>query len=227
MSELLTIDAFVERHPRLFHVAEAGAWPSIRTEGLLSTTALLDLYGIEGARRAAIESEIRRETMTIKDLTTGSTARIRDNKPLRRQFLDPKLTDITVAEWCRLLNRKVFFWASEERLERLLSARAYRHRSHDVLTIETRKLVESVDAKISLAPINTGATLYPNATARGSDTFKPIEEYPIEDYTRWRGKKDAIVEVAVDYSVPVVEALALEVNRRKGCEVTKVLFTTL
>ena len=32
--------------PTLYHMAEDRSWPSIRHRGLLSTTALLDLYGV-------------------------------------------------------------------------------------------------------------------------------------------------------------------------------------
>jgi len=41
--------------PTLYHMAERGSWPSIREHGLLSTSALLDLYGKQGAEREAIE----------------------------------------------------------------------------------------------------------------------------------------------------------------------------
>ena len=40
--------------PTLYHMAECGSWPSIRRHGLLSTSALLDLYGVQGAERDVI-----------------------------------------------------------------------------------------------------------------------------------------------------------------------------
>ena len=45
--------------PRLFHMAESGSWDSIRERGLLSTSALLDLYEISDPDREAIESTRR------------------------------------------------------------------------------------------------------------------------------------------------------------------------
>ena len=45
----------VRIYPRLFHMAEDGSLTSIQAHGLLSTTALLDLYEIGGPVRAAIE----------------------------------------------------------------------------------------------------------------------------------------------------------------------------
>lgn len=201
-------------------MAEAGAWEQIREHGLLSTTALLDRFGYEGDERAAIESFRRPQIVTITHKVTGEVAQIRDNKPLRLQFLEACLTDMTVQQWCELLNRKVFFWVSAERLETLLSARAYSNRPHDVVTVDTRALVERDPSRLTLAPINTGATLYPTATARGSQTFVAIEDYPIADCIRWRGQRDAIVELAADYQVDRIENIAIRVERRLRDTVT-------
>ncbi len=46
-------------------MAEADTWDSIRKNGLLSTSALLDLYEIKGAQRYAIESDHRPESIPI------------------------------------------------------------------------------------------------------------------------------------------------------------------
>ena len=215
---------FIARHPRVFHMAEAGAWESVREHGLLSTTALLDLYGYEGSEREAIESKRRQEIVTITNRETGATAEIRDNKPLRPQFLEPCLDGMTMREWYELLNRKVFFWVTESRLDRLLQARAYRNRAHDVITIDTAALLARGNVPLTLAPINTGATLYPTATRRGAETFKSIGDYPLEEYIRWRGAEDAIVELAIEYALPNVEELALRVEQRRGNQPPRILW---
>jgi hypothetical protein len=205
-------------------MAEAGAWPAIQRDGLLSTTALLDRFEYSGPERFAIESQRRPKLEVIAHPATGATAVIRDNIPLREQFLTQCLTDMTAQEWYELLNGKVFFWLSQERLNTLLRARAYRDRPHDVITIDTRLLVERELDRITLAPINTGATLYPTASPRGSHTFKSIVDYPLEECVRWRGAKDAITELAVDYEVEAVEEIALLVQRRQGDENPKTLW---
>jgi hypothetical protein len=221
----LEVEAFIQRHPRLFHMAEAGAWPGIQRDGLLSTTALLDLFEYSGDERLAIESQRRSSLVTIVHKRTGAGAVIRDNIPLREQFLAECLTDMTPQEWYELLNRKTFFWVSEERLETLLRARAYRSRPHDVITLDTRALAERELDRITLAPINTGATLYPTASPRGTDTFKTVVDYPLEDRVRWRGAKDAIIELAVDYELQNIEELALLVQRRQGNEALETLWS--
>lgn len=194
-------------------MAEAGAWPKMQRQGMLSTTALLDLFGYSGDERRRIESERRTEMIEIGP-REHDTALIRDNLPLRERFLAESLEGMTATEWYELLNRKTFFWVSKGRLERLLGARAYRNRAHDVVAIETRRLVERDLDQIALAPINTGAALYPSAAARGRATFQPIQDYDLEAMIGRRGRKDAIVELAVDYAVRDIEEVAFLVERR-------------
>ena len=47
----ITHEEFVRRYPRLYHMAQVGSWPSIERNGLLSTSALLDLFQIKGEAR--------------------------------------------------------------------------------------------------------------------------------------------------------------------------------
>src|SRR5690349_2502787 len=117
-------------------MAEEGSWPNIQLHGLLSTSALLDLYAITGSDRAAAESRHRPENIALADGTLPQ-AIIRDQKPLNMARLEGCLTDMTPTEWLRHLNRRVFFWTSENRLLRLLNAKPYKCLAHDVLTVET------------------------------------------------------------------------------------------
>src|SRR6185436_11524880 len=100
----------VSRFPRLYHMAEAGSWPSIERHGLLSTTALLDLFEIKGAEREALELQHRPESVEIRHPRHG-VAIIRDQKPLREKSLKQALQDgLAPRDWYRILNEKVFFW---------------------------------------------------------------------------------------------------------------------
>jgi hypothetical protein len=215
-------EALIERHPRLFHMAEAGAWETIKIHGLRSTTALLDLFQITGAEREEIESQRRPKIYEIRHPLLGA-AQIRDNKPLREQFLRECLVDSTPREFYRLLNRKVFFWVDPERLDRLINARAYKNRAHDVLTIDTRRLLELHGDRLGLASFNTGSTLYPNCPKRGPDTFQPVASFDLAAAKRWRGNKDAIVEAVVDYAVPDVAEFVTRIERREAGHPTIVL----
>ncbi len=67
--------------PVLYHMAERGSWPSIQRHGLLSTSGLLDLYGISGAEREAIEARRRPTNVEIQRASLGRAV-VRDQKPM-------------------------------------------------------------------------------------------------------------------------------------------------
>ena len=58
-----------ERYPRLWHMAEVENWELIQRRGLLSTSALLDLFQYEGAKREAIENGFLELVFTVRALT--------------------------------------------------------------------------------------------------------------------------------------------------------------
>src|SRR5271167_580729 len=122
-------------------MAEQGSWPSIRNYGLLSTTALLDRYGIPGAARAAIESK-RRPASVPLERNGLDRAVVRDQLPMDDRGLTRCLEDgLSPEEWYRILSAKVFFWLTRERLLRLLNAGTYRLQEHDVLVLDAKPLI--------------------------------------------------------------------------------------
>jgi hypothetical protein len=123
-------------YPLLYHMAAGDSLESIAKHGLLSTTGLLDLFGYSGRRREEIVSCHRPESILISHSSHG-TASIRDQKPMSDSGLKRCLSGMTVKKWYRLLNGKVFFWLTEERLLRMLHARPYREKEHCVLVVKT------------------------------------------------------------------------------------------
>ncbi|WP_458097295.1 DUF7002 family protein [Roseomonas sp. WA12] len=209
--------------PVLYHMAERGSWPSIRRHGLLSTSALLDLYGVTGAARTALEAERRPEGVLLEEPGLGR-ATIRDQKPMDDAGLRRCLQDgLTPEDWYRLLNGKVFLWPSRERLSRLLSAKPYRLLEHDVLELDAASLVREYIDRITLSPINSGTTR-PFPVPRGRDTFLPVAEYP---YAAWRARRrrgERVVEVTVEGGIAEVERFTFRVTRMRGDEVIETLF---
>ena len=211
-----------QTYPRLFHMAAADSWPSVQQHGLLSTVALLDLFEITRAARTAIECEHRPQSVKVAHPMHGEAV-IRDQKPMSDGALRKCLRGMSPSDWYRLLNRRVFFWLSETRLTRLLGARAYRNQDHCVLTLDTSSLVQAHGNSITLSAINSGSTIF-NPQPRGLETFKPIPEYPFEEWRRRRNRENAIVELAVDYSVPSIVRHALVVEIRRGPRVIQTLW---
>jgi hypothetical protein len=204
-------------------MAEAATWPSIRQHGLLSTSALLDLYGVGGEDRRRIESCRRSESVTIRHVDFGPAV-IRDQKPMSEGALQKCLKEMTPTEWYRLLNSKVFFWLTAERVTRLLSARAYRSREHTVLTIDTARLLNRHQAEVTLSPINSGSTVY-NPQPRGPETFQLLADYPFDAWRKKRGAAaNAIAELAVTYEVKDISEMVVRVERRRESRVLEVIY---
>ena len=194
------LDELVSSCPTLYHMAERGSWPAIRNYGLLSTSALLDLYSIDGPPRERIERQHRPSSVPIKAVGLPGAV-VRDQIPMSDAGLERALPSrIKPQDWYALLNAKVFFWLSIERLHKLTGAKSYRDLEHDVLEVDTKSLITAHRERIWLCPINSGCTK-PIPHPRDESAFLRIPDYP---YAHWRGRRkrtERAVELAVDYSI--------------------------
>lgn len=198
-------------------MAHAGAWPNIERFGLLSTTALLDLFEIEGERREQLESSRRPKSEEISHPQYGKVL-LRDQIPLNEKKLANALQDgLTPRDWYRILNRRAYFWGPESRLKVLREAREYNHQRQTIVVIDTRQLVARHRERITLCHMNSGAT-QPMAFPRGLGTFVPIDLYPLTERLRKYGAQNAVAEVTVDYSVSDLREFVLEAYEIGGTE---------
>ena len=205
----MTPERFCEVYPRLYHMAEAAAWPSIQRHGLLSTSALLDLYGITGAERERIERQRRAAAIAVEHPEYGVTF-INDQHPMTDATLAPALIDMTPSEWYAHLNARVFFWVSEVRLARLLNT--YRQRDKIVLVLDSAKVLARHVAQTMLSPINSGFSLrFPQR--RGRATFQSLADYPFDAWVRKRGVADAVAECTVLGGVADVAEALVEIRK--------------
>jgi YD repeat-containing protein len=199
------------------HLGSTRSWEGIRRHGLLSTTALLDLFEIDGSRRQALETVPRSQIEEIYHHAHGR-ALLRDQKPLNPRKLQNALDDgLTVGDWCRLLNRKVFFWGPEDRLAILRGASEYRLARQTIVVVDSAALVEAYGDSTTLCHMNSGTTS-PIAHRRGRQTFRPIDEFSLDERRRKYGPKRAVAEVTLPYSVPDIADFVVEVYEVGGDE---------
>ena len=198
----MTPQQLISQYPLLYHMAELGSWPSIQQHGLLSASALLDLFEIQGSERIQLESRWRPGSVHLNHPKHGSAV-IRDQLPMPEDKLSALLTGATTREWYELINRKTFFWVDTRRLAWMLKAPPYRNKTHCVLTVRTRALLDRHLDAVTLSDQNSGS-LY-SGKFRGPDTFRQVSAYR----SRW------IAELAVDYSVPDVADFTLRVEERR------------
>lgn len=217
----MTPEQLIEHYPMLHHMAEHGSWPTIRRFGLRTTAQLVDACVPDSATSAAILSQRRPHSVKLTHPAAG-TITVRDQKPLGLHNL--KLTDVTVEGFLELLNSRVFMWTTHQRLARLLGARPYRDSVHDVLVLDTASVVENFADKIRLTSMNTGATIFPSAPPRGSDSFMTIADFPFEQRRRGRKLENTVVELCVIDGVDDIDQHVLRVERREGATVIDVLY---
>jgi hypothetical protein len=191
-------------YPLLYHMADLRSWESIRTHGLLSTSALLDLFKISGKERERIESQRRPECVEITNRELGRAV-VRDQKPLIESKLSKSLRHCTLPQWYRLLNKHVFFWLTKQRLQTLMCARAYRTQTHLVLTVKTLLLVTRYQNRIVLSPMNSGNT-QPFAHPRSPAIFKTMADYPFNERAKY-GPQYQVVELAIKDGAEVGEMM--------------------
>ena len=201
----MTIDEFVTEYPQLYHMAERNSWPCIREHGLLSVTAILDICEYDEERRKTIESRWRPRKMKIDHPEIGTVV-IRDQKPMPPDALERCLVGgITSSQWYRLLNGKTFFWVKKNRLQRMLTAKAYLNEAQWVITVRTRPLLERYIDTITLTRFNTGFAF--DERPRGLNTFRKLDEWP---------SKYGVAELAVEYGIPDVVDFVISVVEWKG-----------
>jgi hypothetical protein len=197
----VTPKAFSELYPRLYHMAHEEAWEQIQRFGLLSTTSILKLWEVKVQQRTRIEREVRRSQIELVHPLHGRVV-IRDQKPMYENKLRKALVDCTPQEWCQLLNRKVFFWPTRERLGTHMSARENRGKKHLVLTIDSYRLAMAYEQAITLCPMNSGNTI-PFAQKRGKNSLMRMREYPFRERLA-RGPYYTVVELAVEAGIPEI-----------------------
>ena len=218
----MDVEQLTTLYPRLYHMAQADSWPAIREHGLMTTAQIMNTSQASADVCEGVLEQRRARSTVLEHPLLGNVV-IRDQAPLREQFLTQNLTDMTVNEWLATLNSRVFFWLHPKKLGQLLSALRYRKDPHDVIIVDTASLLSAHGDRVRLSAINSGATLYPNAPARGTGTFLTVDAYPYGQY-KARGTREAIVELAVIDGVSDILRHVVRVERRRWDEVVELLF---
>lgn len=198
-------------YPCLYHIAEAGMWPMIERHGLLTSVQLLALMGTPKHRADELVKQRRPEAVALSREGVGRVF-LNDNVPLHESKLARCLDDgLTPSDWLLMLNSRVFFWATADRVHRFLGATGAKGRNREVLTFDTLRLASACAASVELCPINSGSTAH-NPTRRGLATFTPLTLHSMDQWRRLRGRKslDKVAEVVVRDGVPDAQRFLIQ-----------------
>jgi hypothetical protein len=154
---------------RIYHLAEAANWPSIRRHGLLSAGRLMEVAGLTMSDRDRL---MRTQRLTHTELRNG--VQIRDQCPMPPTALAQCLCDMEPADWYAMINARVFFWLNVNRLNRQKGACELLPQG--VMAVDTGALVAAYERRVAVTPINTGHARRKPAR-RGPATFVPLAEW--------------------------------------------------
>ena len=201
-------EEFADAYPTLFHISLAQDMRQVMRHGLLSTSALLDRCEVVGEQRFNIESCPRPRSVRISHSVHGDFL-INDQAPMNAAALSKCLIDLSPEQWCRSLNRRVFFWPTQGRLAKHIGASLAAGRPKIVFSFETRSVFNVLDFNsFEFSAINSGNTMR-KAAARGSSTFLKASDYPFQERRKRRGLGDAIAEVTYPYAVTSSQLAAI------------------
>jgi hypothetical protein len=109
----MTPEEIADKHPRLYHLAEYDAVPSILKHGLWSAEVLARDCGLSEAAQDALLRHCRKKAETLNHPVFGRVT-ISDNSPLSRARLALCLDDgLSASDWLSILNGLVFFFPNE------------------------------------------------------------------------------------------------------------------
>ena len=180
-------DEFSRLFPRLYHLTFASNLESLRTHGLHSSASLADLYQFSPEERDACLTQRRRCLQDLHGVT------LRDQLTAPESKMKTCLVGVSIPDWLALLNSKIFFSVTRDRVDRLLAH--YAAYPNLLLTVDTAALLCRYSAHTSLCRFNSGSFLFV-PTPRGRDSFIPFSSF---HYVK---KRNTPAELTVDTPIP-------------------------
>ncbi len=136
----MTREKFIEKRPYMYHLTSMENFENIKNERkLFSATHLINLSDKTSEKKTELISSKRNCAITIS--ANGTNVNIRDQQPISIKALGKCLTDnMTVEEYIQLLNSRVFFWPTKDRLGR--HYKRYREEDIVILRVSTQDLFD-------------------------------------------------------------------------------------
>lgn len=174
----MDIDKFLKLRPKLYHLTHKDNIESIKqTKKIYSTDYIVKKSGIEEPEVFLKTRRSRLEKVNFN----GSEVYLRDQIPLRPSMIDKAMDGTcTSDEYIFLLNKRVFFWPTKNRLER--HYKTYKDQDPVILIFDTKEVYDLNKERVKFCRLNSGALransyLGGKPPARGLNTFKTLEDY--------------------------------------------------
>jgi len=173
----MDLKEFIEARPYLYHLTNRKNLDIIFDERRMLSTKTI-AHTVFDKKKAKEFLRTRRpahETVTLNK----RTLHIRDQKPVIVTVLSKSLTDGDSGDFIELLNKRVFWWPTLNRLNRHYNV--YAAEKPVILRVETAEMLK-LNPKPEFCHLNSGATrCHPahggHAPLRGSNSFLYAKDY--------------------------------------------------
>jgi hypothetical protein len=173
---MIDLDQLCEKRPFLYHLTNRENVPSIVRERVMwSASALLQAAEDHAPRRYIREKRPNHVTIRVR----RQNVHIRDQRPISEKLLaNCLLGGLVLGDYYELLNDRVFFWPTLQRLRRHYDR--YEPEGPTILRFRTEDLLAL--NHVELSRLNSGATransyLGGVAPPRGRETFRSPDNY--------------------------------------------------
>jgi hypothetical protein len=174
----MTPEQFLNRCKLICHVGPAGAWDQIAEHGFRSAEQLIKDADLNDVEREQLLSTPRREAVRLR--VRGEEVTLRDQGPLfaRNDLKSILDSGVDVSDWIHLLNQRVYFFASEPPLQKLLDKYVERDGAQDVIWLSPLKILNVEGIRLELSSHNTGAVARKSGPQKTADAFLPLYRFP-------------------------------------------------
>jgi hypothetical protein len=174
----VTPEQFLDRCKLICHVGPAGVWDQIAKHGFRSAEQLIIDADLPDAEREHLLSTPRREAVRLH--VHGEEVILRDQGPLfaRKDMKSMLDSGLDVSDWIHLLNRRVYFFATEAPLQRLRDKYVESDGAQDVIWLSPLKILDVEGIRLELSSQNTGAVARKSGPQQTADTFLPLYRFP-------------------------------------------------
>jgi hypothetical protein len=177
----MDIKRFITLRPHLYHLTDRNNFKNLLHNGgvLFSTTDLVQKSSLTEEKQ--LEFIKKRRPIHEKLTVNGQLIYIRDQRPISIINLQKCIpADWSIEDYIRLLNERVFFWSTLNRLDS--HYKRYSSEKPVIIKVETESLL-GLNTHPEFCRLNSGATRsnenYDGGPPpRGRDTFLRAEEYP-------------------------------------------------
>jgi hypothetical protein len=174
----MTPEQFLDRCKVICHVGPAGVWEQITNHGFRTAEQLIMEADLTDEERQRLLSTPRRESVLLN--VNGEKVTLRDQSPIfARKDLKAALdSGLDVSDWIRLLNQRVYFFADQTSMQKVLDKYVQADGAQDVVWLSPLKLVQTEGIRLQLSSTNTGAIARRSGPQKTADTFVPLFQFP-------------------------------------------------